>query len=393
MTRPRSITEILLHERCPRAWWYRHVQHIKPPPTPAVLRGIAIHEHLASHYSNVPMDPIKYPELRNALRLIYPPRQDGLSIERKLETRILDQVFIGYADVVNEGTEYIDQLGKVQLSHDVPEVLDYKTGASTRYWKSGADLRRDWQLLLYAYALFPMHDRVRVSHVCLQTKEPYDACKASAIVTKAEIATWRESELEPALVRLLATEQCTALQDTPVKLSGCSAYGGCPHESYCTKRQSGAEIASDLWKSLIQRKEIKLGWKEELEKRKSSSVKELQAKADADAKARAEASEVVVLPTPSTYYFDCVPSTPVAYLDGYVQRICTEIAKLAELPDIRCGQGDHPLAFGRWRGALAASIRENPPPQGDWLLLGCDHEIRQVVKETLKSLGRWVEGV
>jgi hypothetical protein len=51
-------------------------------------------------------------------------------------------------------------------------------------------------------------------------------------------------------------------------------------------------------------------------------------------------------------------------LDLWVAEIADKIAKAANAPEIRFAPKDSPIAFGAWRGALAAAAREGTQTLG-----------------------------
>ena len=93
----------------------------------------------------------------------------------------------------------------------------------------------------------------------------------------------------------------------------------------------------------------------------------------------------MVAATTRELFVDCLVRGRVTIdLSEYVNKMCADLAKACNAPDIRCAPSDSPLAFGKWKGALAAAIRENPPENGTYVLFGVrESEIKQVVLETL----------
>lgn len=79
----------------------------------------------------------------------------------------------------------------------------------------------------------------------------------------------------------------------------------------------------------------------------------------------------------------------------YVQPLCDELCELYKAADIRCAPNDSPLAFSKWKGALAALIRERLPENGVYAVdnfYGC--EIKQVAVETLRPIcATFIRGV
>lgn len=83
-------------------------------------------------------------------------------------------------------------------------------------------------------------------------------------------------------------------------------------------------------------------------------------------------------------------------LDGYVDDLCKAIAAQYGTGDLRVAPSkDSPLAFGQWKGILAALARAKPPEAGVWYLLDVrGSEVRQVVAEALRPLcATYVRGV
>ena len=88
-------------------------------------------------------------------------------------------------------------------------------------------------------------------------------------------------------------------------------------------------------------------------------------------------------------FVDCptirLPGIAVQDLEFWVADLCATLAAAAGLDDIRVGADDNALAFGKWKGALAAAVRATPPSGMCSLEVGTD-EIKQVVATTLKPL-------
>lgn len=93
-------------------------------------------------------------------------------------------------------------------------------------------------------------------------------------------------------------------------------------------------------------------------------------------------------------FVDCVSSRPGVSLASYIaEKLATFTSVFPGLLDIRCAPKktadgkDHALAFGAWKGVLAAECRMNPPAPGRYFVLGvAQSEIAQVVVEALEPL-------
>lgn len=79
-------------------------------------------------------------------------------------------------------------------------------------------------------------------------------------------------------------------------------------------------------------------------------------------------------------------SIPVISLEPYIVEITAKVALAGNTDDIRSAL-DGPLSFGKWKGFLAAAVRECPPPMAHYTVTDVrESEIRQVVIEALRPL-------
>lgn len=84
-------------------------------------------------------------------------------------------------------------------------------------------------------------------------------------------------------------------------------------------------------------------------------------------------------------FVDCLPSTPFVMLDKYVAAYAQTVCEVYGLADVRVADDKSPVAFGKWRGAVAALVRERPVPPGAYVILRRS-ELDEVVAETLSDL-------
>jgi hypothetical protein len=80
-------------------------------------------------------------------------------------------------------------------------------------------------------------------------------------------------------------------------------------------------------------------------------------------------------------------------LEAYAEKLCADLAEQYGAADVRCAPSDSPLAFGKYKGALAAVVRAQPPAPGAYVVSGAS-ELGMIAFETLSSmkLGRVVRG-
>lgn len=85
-------------------------------------------------------------------------------------------------------------------------------------------------------------------------------------------------------------------------------------------------------------------------------------------------------------YFEKTINLPTR-LEDYYTPLVRDLEKQFNAADIRCAPSDSPLAFGKWKGALACMVRDNPPPVGSYVVRGVGQsEIAQVVVEALSPV-------
>lgn len=117
---------------------------------------------------------------------------------------------------------------------------------------------------------------------------------------------------------------------------------------------------------------------------------ELQAaKAGAPAPAAAPTAE----PEGLKIYINAIPSSPFDSLQEYIGQICRSLEQQTGARDIRCS--DHQaLDFGKWKGAVAAMVRENPPEDSTYMINTRGDEIAEIVANTLcEGAAVWVKGI
>jgi hypothetical protein len=87
-----------------------------------------------------------------------------------------------------------------------------------------------------------------------------------------------------------------------------------------------------------------------------------------------------------TLYVDCrVEGIMTLTLDAYINKLTGVLCAQFGAADLRCAPSDSPLGFGKWKGALAALVREKLPPPGNYAINDVrESEFRQVVVEALR---------
>lgn len=72
-------------------------------------------------------------------------------------------------------------------------------------------------------------------------------------------------------------------------------------------------------------------------------------------------------------------------LDSYLFKLADDMCQRYGAADLRCAPDESPMAFGKWKGALAAAIRATLPPPGNYLINVGDSELHAVLAETLRE--------
>jgi hypothetical protein len=104
----------------------------------------------------------------------------------------------------------------------------------------------------------------------------------------------------------------------------------------------------------------------------------------------AEMGEVTITTVTPTIYVNCIPPEHCNRLEPYIFGTATQLADAAKCPDIRMSDKKS-LAFGAWRGALTAAVKENPP-QGSYVVVCKGEDFAEVVVAALEGTHKIVRG-
>ena len=237
---------------CPRRWWFRYVAGKLEPETASKSKGKDFHASI-EHYLKTGEDVLS-PEVRAGKHLI------RRGEKQYVEVQIPDQIFrlkldfagvylSGRIDLLDCGTVHLDGEG-AEVSEDVIEVLDWKTTSSiAAYGKSGAALLTDPQMVGYGLAVLNADkyaDRVRLSHVYFQTRGQKLAAKRTIVATRDHLEG-EHRRLTAVVSDMQRVAEISDASEVPKNLLACSAYGGCPHASYCPKTE--AELLKNIWRT------------------------------------------------------------------------------------------------------------------------------------------------
>jgi hypothetical protein len=82
-------------------------------------------------------------------------------------------------------------------------------------------------------------------------------------------------------------------------------------------------------------------------------------------------------------FVDCYPEVPAKSLDRWADELAAKLAENCGAADIRCAPEKSPLAFGKWKGALAALVRESELEPGVYVI-DSRTEFASVVAEAIR---------
>lgn len=237
---------------CPRRWWFRYVAGKPEPETASKSKGKDFHTSI-EHYLKTGEDVLS-PEVRAGKHLIRRGERQYVEVQVpdrvfRLQLDFAGVYLSGRIDLLDCGTTHLDGEG-AEVSEDVIEVLDWKTTSSiAAYGKSGAALLTDPQMVGYGLAVLNADkyaDRVRLSHVYFQTRGQKLASKRTIVATRDHLEG-EHRRLTAVVNDMRAIAQISDVSEVPKNLLACSAYGGCPHASYCPKTE--AERLKNIWRT------------------------------------------------------------------------------------------------------------------------------------------------
>lgn len=207
---------------CPRAWWYRYVEHRPEPQRYGQGIGTAVHKEIEKYYETgvKELGPIALAMLEHL-----PPRDPMPLVEHRIgDFEVADLPVSGNADLIHEPED------------GVIEVIDLKTTSSISKWaKTEEELGNTIQMLVYgfwSYLKF-MPKEIRLSHVYGQSKGRPLSKKVSVALSRDEISERWWNRVEPLALQCKESATRTRAEDVEANPNACDAYGGCPHRGVC----------------------------------------------------------------------------------------------------------------------------------------------------------------
>ena len=244
-----SASQIDVHMRCRRRWYFEKILGIKPPQHASAALGEELHSH-NEHYvidGSKPKKGTKSADLFYAgLGFLQPPGS------------VLAELVVEKYDVPDYSLAGITIRGKIDQTdlrvEDDPWIEDYKTTSSMKYALTREQLGKSPQMVMYAQFLrryLPTIGKaeptsIRVSHL-VYLKDGNIVSRTGPVRLDREHLDTQWSRLNGIVEGMKETAVIPSVDKVQATLSSCSAFGGCPHKKYCTAFSSMSPSASTIF--------------------------------------------------------------------------------------------------------------------------------------------------
>lgn len=218
---------------CNRKWWFKSVQKIPEKSNPNQLLGTEIHAEFEKFLLTGKAGS-KYFDA--AQRILEDLRLSFYGVETWVFTEVGGVKFRGKVDVL---------LGSKER---VSGILDWKTTSDFRYAKSGEELARNTQLMVYAHAIqanFPTTPTLDLVHVYVRTKGKPQVRQVQISVDKAHVDNYVLETLTPLVKSMAEVAKEVDVKRIKPDLSKCK---WCAYANICPKGENMPTI-KDLMKA------------------------------------------------------------------------------------------------------------------------------------------------
>lgn len=128
--------------------------------------------------------------------------------------------------------------------------------------------------------------------------------------------------------------------------------------------------------------------------KKGKKAKEELASVPASPTASMPSPLPVIVPDAINLFVDVLIDQPIATsFQPILDKACTDLCTKFGAADLRCAPDQTPLAFGKWKGALTAYLREIEVPPSTYVLDTQGSEIAQVAAEAMRLRCRQTGGI
>ena len=222
-----QITNFLI---CPRLWYFKSVLKEPEPFNEAFKAGNEIHACIEDSFllleNKEPKKEIHPPHALDIVReaflngTLYKPQK--YLVEHKIDFNVMPDVdmtgFIDLIDVTNS------------------KIIDHKSISKLEYAETPETIKKNLQLLIYAYWYINKlnKDKVWVRHNQLVKNAPETSRFVEAQLTSDEVIDYWKSKVLPAIKLMKFYKDANFdKQYVPCDIDGCSKYGGCYVERKC----------------------------------------------------------------------------------------------------------------------------------------------------------------
>lgn len=240
-----SASQISLFESCNRKWYYERVLGLKTPTTASQALGTAVHTHAEEWLlqGKLPPDTPAGRILRAGLAHLPVPKTAGLRVEEEFTLHVptpddIEASLIGYKDIYLPGVQ----------------VWDIKTTKSDRYIKEPEELYNDIQAGIYGYNALqeaPELTNIPLKWVYYLTTGAPRCIPVSVQMDRAQAnkSMDRAADMATKAGRLKVLQP--KAEDVEPNTRACSAFGGCPHRSYCATNKTSVASSGSTWGDLL----------------------------------------------------------------------------------------------------------------------------------------------
>ncbi len=263
-------------EGCLRKWYYEKIEGRRPPSTGAQELGTQLHGEIEAYLRTgvatlgpltmrgLPMLPTPGPDLFIEHDLMISLSDELVARDAELAgnagdaarirsaslatapLRILDIPVVGYIDLLharctNKGVSDIED---VYDPDGTVEIVDWKTCSNPQYIRTPEAMSKTVQMTVYgkwATTVVPAASHIRLSHGYFVTRGSAMPRKVTLRLLPEQIERQWE-RVERVAGSIIEAARTIDVDQVPANLRACSAFGGCPHRTYC---RAGSQ--NSLW--------------------------------------------------------------------------------------------------------------------------------------------------
>jgi len=209
---------------CERRWWYKYVKGLKEESTGNQELGTMLHELVEQRLLTG-----KTPTIEHEAAGLY---LAGQAMIESVAARKIIGVEMHVAGFQLDGTRvqgYIDVVTE-------DGIIDWKTSSDIRrYGKTEMDLPKDTQMVIYALAMHPDLDTVKLAHGQFQTKGRKTTNFVEVEVSQEHLASHRDKVIVPLIQKMKSAAREEDVSKLPRNEKSCF---NCTFKSHCPNKES-----------------------------------------------------------------------------------------------------------------------------------------------------------